>query len=168
MLCPNCHAETLKLKKGDYKEGDHLIKNSEWEECSNCGAKYFGPKMLEKLTKAYYVYNSILPPHKIRQKRNLYNKTQKQLATELCVSEITIKRWEKGTYIPPIEKNTLMKEIFEKWERENFRDLEADNRILDLINKSNFPCSAFAANSIGNISINNDKMEQIIKLLENE
>ena len=126
MKCPNCTNDTLELKKGNYIEGNYIIKNAEWEECSSCNKKYFGPKILKELTKAYYINNSIVYPKEIKSKRKLYNKKQKHLAAEVSVSEATVKRWEKGSYIPSLEKSSIIKSVFEKWERESYRELEAD------------------------------------------
>ena len=165
MKCPNCKHDTLEVKTGNYTEGKHTIYNTQWEECFHCGEKYFGPEILEGLTKAYYVNNDLILPEEIKQRRKDCRKTQQELADAIGVSENSIKRWEKGSYIQPEDKNARMEEVFLKWQEEKLTKLSVESWINSLMDRAYTPKQAFAVNTIGNTC---KEQESDIKALINK
>lgn len=167
MRCPTCMKETLETKRGDYLEGKYLIKDTEWEECSSCGEKLFGPKILEELDRAFYVNNDLIFPEEIKQRRESCGKTQQELADAINVSANSIKRWEKGSYIQPENKDKLMREIFAQWENKNLSAKSIKHWIHTLMDKNYSAPLAFATNTEGNVCKEKEKdLNEIIKKIK--
>jgi DNA-binding XRE family transcriptional regulator len=159
--------ETLETKRGNYLEGKYLIKNTEWEECSSCGEKLFGPKILKELDRAYYVNNDLIFPEEIKRKRKGCGKTQLELAEAIGVSENSIKRWEKGSYIQPADKNKKMKEVFSQWQENRLSNISSDKWVATLMDKSYAAPPAYAGNTVGNVCKEGDKdINNIIKQIK--
>lgn len=164
MRCPTCMKETLETKHGDYLEGKYLIKDTEWEECSHCGEKLFGPKILEELDRAYYVNNDLIFPEDIKRRRKSCEKSQQDLADAIGVSENSIKRWEKGSYIQPEDKNRRIINILQEWESKSLSSITSDKWISKLMDKAYSAPLAFAGNTEGNVCKENEKdISKIIK-----
>jgi len=161
MRCPTCMHETLETKHGDYLEDKYLIKDTEWEECSHCGEKLFGPKILEELDRAYYVNNDLIFPEEIKRRRKDCRKTQQELADAVGVSENSIKRWEKGSYIQPIDKNIRIEMVLRGWENEKISTQSIRTYIQRLKEPQYIAEPAFAAHSKDNSA----DIKEIKKLL---
>lgn len=164
MKCPTCFEGTLKTMKGDYTEGKYTIKNTQWEECPNCGEQLFGPEIMKELTKAHYANNNLIFPEEIKRRRKDCGKTQIELADAVGVSENSIKRWEKGSYIQAEDKNSKMEEVFLLWQEEKLSGISSDSWIRSLMNKSYTPPLAYAGNTVGNSCKEKDIDELIQKI----
>jgi len=167
MKCPTCFEGTLETKKGDYLEGKYLIHDGTWEECPNCGEKLFGPAMMNKLQDAYYYNNNLIFPVDIKQQRESCGKTQQELADAINVSANSIKRWEKGSYIQPENKDKPMREIFAQWENKNLSAKSIKHWIHTLMDKNYSAPLAFATNTEGNVCKEKEKdLNEIIKKIK--
>ena len=166
MKCPTCFEGILETKKGDYLEGKYLIQDGEWQECPNCGEKLFDPEMMNKLQKAYYCNNDLLYPEEIKERRKACDRTQADLALRLEVSTNTIKRWEKGSYIQPEDKDKRIKEILQGWESENLTNLTSDIHVARLMDKSYSAPYAYARNTEGNLCDDEKDINKIIKKIK--
>ncbi|MEA3391425.1 MAG: helix-turn-helix domain-containing protein [Candidatus Marinimicrobia bacterium] len=164
MKCPLCFEGILETKKGDYIEGKYTVENTEWEVCPNCGEKFFGPKIMEGLGRAFYVNNDLIFPEDIKRRRESCGKTQLELANELGVSPNSIKRWEKGSYIQPADKNRRIITILQDWENKSLSSITSDKWISKLMDKDYSAPLAFAGNTEGNVCKENEKdISEIIK-----
>jgi YgiT-type zinc finger domain-containing protein len=166
MKCSNCLRDTLEVKKGNYIEGNYTIKNTQWEECSHCGEKYFGPEILDGLTKAYYVNNNLLLPKEIKKRREDCGKTQKELGDAMDVSANSIKRWEKGSYIQPDDKNIRLEEVLGIWENHKLENLTVKSWIDSIRRPEYVPCPAFAAHTTDNEADTVKKTKKLIEKLK--
>ncbi|MCF8298688.1 MAG: helix-turn-helix domain-containing protein [Saprospiraceae bacterium] len=166
MKCPTCFEGTLETKRGDYLEGKYTIQDGEWQECANCGEILFGPEMMEKLQKAYYYNNGLLFPEEIKERRETCKRTQADLALRLGVSVNSIKRWEKGSFIQPEDKDKRIKEILQAWESENLTSLTSDAHVARLMDKSYSAPYAFARNTEGNLCDDEKNIKKIIKKIK--
>jgi len=167
MKCPTCFEGTLETKKGDYIEGKYTVENTEWKVCPNCGEKFFGPKIMEGLGRAFYVNNDLIFPEEIKRRRESCGKTQQELADAINVSANSIKRWEKGSYIQPENKDKLMREIFAQWENKNLSAKSIKYWIYTLMDKNYSAPLACATNTEGNVCKENEKdINEIIKKIK--
>ena len=166
MKCPTCFEGILETKNGEYLEGKYTIRDGEWQECPNCGEILFGPKMMDKLQKAYYYNNDLLFPEEIKERREACKRTQPDLALRLGVSVNTIKRWEKGSYIQLEDKDKKIREILQGWESEKLTSLSSDAHVTRLMDKSYSAPYAFARNTEGNLCDDEKDINKIIKKIK--
>lgn len=166
MKCPTCFEGILETKKGDYLEGKYLIRDTEWKECPHCGEKLFGPKIMDELQRAYYVNNDLLFPEDIKRRRESCEKKQHELADAIGVSVNSIKRWEKGSYIQPNDKNIRINEVLSAWENDKLKNLSIKSWI-DAIRRPNYtPCRAYATHTTDNEANNVEKTQKLLEKLE--
>ncbi|MEA2077837.1 MAG: helix-turn-helix domain-containing protein [Candidatus Marinimicrobia bacterium] len=166
MRCPTCFEGTLETMKGDYIEGKYTIKDTEWEQCPNCGEKLFGPKIMEELARAFYVNNDLIFPEDIKQRRENCGKTQQELADALGVSPNSIKRWEKGSYIQPGDKNKRIEAILSTWENDKLENLTVRSWVNSIRMPDYVPSPAFATHTIDNKADNVKKTKKLLEKLK--
>lgn len=166
MKCPLCFEGILETKKGTYIEGRHTIENAKWEVCPNCGEKFFGPEIMKDLQRAFYVNNDLLFPEEIKRRRENCDKTQLELANELGVSPNSIKRWEKGSYIQPDDKNKRMVDIFNAWENDRLEDMSVRSWIDKVRMPDYISMPAFATHTSNNEAGDSEKAKKLLGKLK--
>ena len=166
MKCPTCFEGTLETMKGDYIEGKYTIKDTEWEQCPNCGEKLFGPKIMKELARAFYVNNDLIFPEEIKRRRESCGKTQQELSDAIGVSVNSIKRWEKGSYIQPNDKNIRIDEVLTTWEIDKLENQNVKSWIDSLRMPDDVPCPAYDSHTKNNEIDNVEKAKKLLEKLE--
>lgn len=102
-ICPNCEKEA-KIKnvtrvEGIDVRGEAIEVEAKYYQCTECGVEFEntqGPDALEEAYREYRRRHEMLQPEDIREWRNTYGITQKELSTLLGWGGATLSRYENG------------------------------------------------------------------------
>ena len=102
-ICPNCEKEA-KIKNvtrvvGIDVRSEAIEVEAKYYQCTECGMEFEntqGPDALEEAYREYRRRHEMLQPEDIREWRNTYGITQKELSTLLGWGGATLSRYENG------------------------------------------------------------------------
>lgn len=107
ITCLDCHAKSMPLVVERYVadvrhdgRSYHIdLPHVPFHRCERCGSVAITDEADEAIGLELRRVAGLLPPVRIKQIREKFNLTQKELADRLCVGEATVCRWETGTQI---------------------------------------------------------------------
>ena len=85
-------------------------------KCRHCGEVYLDEGADERLSEALRAAAGLLSPAEIRKGREGLGLTQKQLASQLRISEFTLSRWETGAQIQQRSMDAFLRVFFQSGE----------------------------------------------------
>jgi putative zinc finger/helix-turn-helix YgiT family protein len=119
-FCPNCEKittlENIKTHEDLEVRGERINVPVEYLKCTTCGEEvdnpYYKQDSLVLAYKEYRRRHGMVQPQEIREFRQKYGLTQKELAVLLGFGEVTISRYENGA-LQDISHDTLLRLIKE-------------------------------------------------------
>jgi putative zinc finger/helix-turn-helix YgiT family protein len=119
-ICPNCREQAVSPILRDYAvKADHDGSNYEVTirdvvpTCSRCGQAIITSDISERVSAELRRLAGLLPPEKIRAKRESLGLTTADLAATLRVAEPNLVRWENGMQLQPRAVDLLLRLYFD-------------------------------------------------------